>query len=78
MVMIEPRHPNAQREFAASRRSNFGRRREKVLKGVLSPRRDVNDKPKVTSSYLPTVRSAAEALCLARSCTDSESQMRTV
>src|SRR5262245_32439322 len=31
VVMIEPRHPNAQREFAASRRSNSGRRREKVL-----------------------------------------------
>ena len=30
MVMIEPRHPNARREFAASRRSNSGRRREEV------------------------------------------------
>lgn len=31
MVMIEPRHLNAQKEFAVSRRSNSGHRREKVL-----------------------------------------------
>jgi hypothetical protein len=31
VVMMVPRHPNVQREFAASRRSNFGRQREKVL-----------------------------------------------
>ncbi|SRR6266851_5244517 len=39
---IEPRHPNAQREFAASRSSNSGRRSEKVL--TVSCRADLEPK----------------------------------
>ena len=37
MAMIEPRHPNVEREFAASRSSNSGRRQEKVQQPSCRP-----------------------------------------